>query len=128
MDHSELRDHSTISRDRKLNVFVVLIKRMRLLSALCGASALVALINAFLRLEPSVSMISAGTFVASGLTILQAFVYFRPTTELAHIVAQGELDSDAIMRGIAALAAGFKVMVALIITIAVVVVVSSVMQ
>ena len=126
MDDHELNTNLTVPDASKISILAVLVKRMRVLSVLCAASALIAIVNAFIRIESGMSSMGAGTFVAAALAILQAIVYFRPTTELAHIIAQGELDARALMRSIAALAAGLKVVVILIITIAVIVVASTV--
>jgi len=127
VDDHELSTNLTVLGASEASTLIVLINRMRVVSVLCGVAGLLALVNAFFRIESGASSMGAGTFVAAALAILQAIVYFRPTTELADIIAQGELDASALMRSIAALAAGLKVMVILIITIAVVVVVSTVM-
>lgn len=126
MDDRAFNTHSTVPGASELSILTVLIKRMRVVSALCGLAGLIALVNALFRIESGAMYMGAGTFVAAALAILQAIVYFRPTKDLTHIIEQGELDASALMRSIVALNAGFRVMVILIFTIAVVVVVSTV--
>ena len=126
MDDHELSTNLTVLGASEASTLIVLINRMRVVSVLCGVAGLLALVNAFFRIESGAMSMGAGTFVAAALAILQAIVYFRPTKDLTHIIEQGELDASALMRSIVALNAGFRVMVILIFTIAVVVVVSTV--
>ena len=124
MENHRLSTNSAASDESKRNLFVVLIKRMRVVSALCGISGLIGLLSILLRLESSYPAVGVGVMLASTFTIIQAFVYFRPTTELEKITRAEVVDVDSMMRGIAALAAGFKVLATLVVTIAVFVVVS----
>lgn len=124
VDNHKLSTNSAVSGESQRDLFVVLIKRMRTVSVLCGISGLVGLLSIFLRLESNYPAVGISVMVASTLTIIQAFVYFRPTAELEKITKAEVVDVDSMMRGLAALAAGFKVLATLVVTIAIFVVVS----
>ncbi|MCX2977216.1 hypothetical protein [Candidatus Marimicrobium litorale] len=128
MDNDGLSTNSAVSGDSSRSLFIALVKYMRVLSALCAISAIWGLVNVFFKLELHDPAVSVSLILASALAILQAIVYWRPTIDLKKITETKVLDFDSMMRGLAALASGFRVLATLTTTIAIVLIVSTVVQ
>ena len=128
MNKDGLSTNSAVSGDSNRSLFIALVKHMRLLSALCGISAIWGFVNIISKQELYGPAVTASLILASALAMLQAIVYWRPTIDLKKITKAEVLDFDSVMRGLAALATGFTVLATLTTTIAIVFVVSIVVR
>ena len=103
-------------------VILSLAKRMRSVSVLLGLTGLVAIGNAIPGLLAGGTPTGIGGLIAGAFAILQSIVFFRPTDNLKNIVTTEGGDIAELMQGIGELAAGLKIVVILLGSIAVVVV------
>jgi len=103
-------------------VILSLAKRMRAVSVLLGLTGLIAIGNAIPGLLAGSTPTGVGGLIAGAFAILQSIVFFRPTNNLKNIVTTEGEDIEELMQGLGELAAGLKIVVILLGSIAVVVV------
>ena len=103
-------------------VILTLAKRMRSVSLLLGLTGLIAIGNAISSLLTGGAATGIGGLIAGAFAILQAIIFFRPTDNLKNIVSNEGEDIAELMQGISELAAGLKIMVILLGSMAVVIV------
>jgi hypothetical protein len=103
-------------------VILSLAKRMRAVSVLLGLTGLIAIGNAIPGLLNGGTPTGIGGLIAGAFAIVQSIVFFRPTDNLKNIVTTKGEDIAELMQGIRELAAGLKIVVILLGSMAVVVV------
>jgi hypothetical protein len=103
-------------------VILSLAKRMRAVSVLLGLTGLIAIGNAIPGLLNGGTPTGIGGLIAGAFAIVQSIVFFRPTDNLKNIVTTKGEDIAELMQGIGELAAGLKIVVILLGSMAVVVV------